>query len=173
MIRAGSCTSADCIYQILTFPSILHFTVRLCVQGHSCTRRQTHSRPPSISYTESTADTDALDQVSVNSFPVFLSAAQCSHGCIKSDEYECRFDFSTHLYLLAESCAQPSAVPIFCLSPRMCLIGFTDGPATCWSVVLFRLSAAVSAGAAEAYCMCPDLSSDLSLFGKFHCVSKC
>lgn len=113
MIRAGSCISAACICQILNFPSILHFTVRLFVQGHWRACRQTHSSPPSFSYTKSTIDTDALDQGPVNSFTVFLSAAQCSHGSIKSDEYECRFDFSTHLYLLAESCSRPSAVPSF------------------------------------------------------------
>lgn len=46
---------------------------------------------------------------------VFLSAAERSHNCIKSDVYDCRFDFSTHQYLLAASSSLPSAVPHFCL----------------------------------------------------------
>lgn len=139
MIRAGSCTSATCIYQIWNFPFILHFTVRLCVQGHSHADAGKHTLEHPQSHTPKAPQTDTLDQVSVNSFPVFLSAAQCSHGCIKSDEYECRFDFSTHLYLLAESCSLPSAVPNIRLSPRMCLIRFTDGRATCWSVALVKI----------------------------------
>lgn len=97
---------------------------------------------------------------------VFLSAAERSHNCIKSDVYDCRFDFSTHQYLLAASSSLPSAVPHFCLYLTMLhlvylpagLLVDTCVGSFCWATLL-----ALSAD--ETYRICPGLSTDPNLFG--------
>jgi len=105
--------------------------------------RQTHCRSPSITPISSTTGTDALAPVSVNNPPlnVFLSAAELSHGCIKSDVYDCRFDFSTCPYLLAAMCLLPSAVADFCFClPMPHLVSLPVGQLVdlCVSQMIFR-----------------------------------
>lgn len=92
--------------------------------------------------------------------------------------YECRFDFSTHLYVLAAPCLLPSAESDYCLSPPVphfvCVpvglmvdrcVGPLYIPSVSHSVVDFVARCLVSA----MNCICPCLSPDLTLFRKFDC----
>lgn len=90
-----------------------------------------HSMLSSITYICSTIDTNAPGHISVNTTPlnVLISTAELLHGHIKSDVYDCRFDFSTCLYLLGALCLLPSAVPDFCFylpMPHLSLFHFAS-----------------------------------------------
>lgn len=123
---------------------------------------------------------------SISSLSLSLSAAERPHACIKSDVYDCRFDFSTHLYLLSAAPharqrlqCQISVSICLCLIWSICLLA-------CWSMISAlvscpprssgthcgRLCGQGSAGTAGAYCICPGRSPDPNLFGKFDCVLK-
>lgn len=85
----------------------LHFAVNLCAHEHALAQNanalldRPHSQTP-----EALTQTHWAKFLSIASLlTVFLCAAERSHGCIKSDVYDCHFDFSTHLYLPAASWA--------------------------------------------------------------------
>lgn len=116
-----------------------HFIVNLCAREHAHTHTGKHTldRPESHTQEALTQTYWAMFLSIASLLTIFLSAAEPSHGCIKSDVYDCLFDFSTHLYLLAASCSLPSAQPNFC-PPTPTRASFSlpacwsDGRSACW-----------------------------------------